>query len=210
MSHVVLLGDSIFDNARYVPGGPSVIEQLDKALPRGWRATLLAFDGSVAEDVVPQLKRVPDDATHLVVSTGGNNALAYRNLILYERADSFADALDRLARIRLEFQREYREMLSRVRSLEKPTVVCTIYDSIPGLEPELHTGLCIFNDVILREAACAGVPVIDLRPICSEASDYSNISPIEPSVSGGSKIVQAVSRVVINHDFSAGVCSVYA
>ena len=35
MSHVVLLGDSIFDNGRYVPGGPSVIEHLRKALPAG-------------------------------------------------------------------------------------------------------------------------------------------------------------------------------
>ena len=28
MNHVVLLGDSIFDNASYVPGKPPVIEQL--------------------------------------------------------------------------------------------------------------------------------------------------------------------------------------
>jgi hypothetical protein len=28
----VLLGDSIFDNGRYVPGGPAVIEQLRRCL----------------------------------------------------------------------------------------------------------------------------------------------------------------------------------
>jgi hypothetical protein len=28
MKHVVLLGDSIFDNTVYVPGKPAVIEQL--------------------------------------------------------------------------------------------------------------------------------------------------------------------------------------
>jgi hypothetical protein len=43
MSHVVLLGDSIFDNARYVPGRPAVIEQVRQALPRHWQATLLAI-----------------------------------------------------------------------------------------------------------------------------------------------------------------------
>src|SRR5690349_5483722 len=32
--HVVLLGDSIFDNAAYVGGGPDVITQLRAALPR--------------------------------------------------------------------------------------------------------------------------------------------------------------------------------
>ncbi len=35
MNHIVLLGDSIFDNARYVPGGPSVIEHLRRGLPAG-------------------------------------------------------------------------------------------------------------------------------------------------------------------------------
>src|SRR5437763_7003051 len=75
MSHVVLLGDSIFDNAAYVPGRPPVVEQLRRALPAGWRATLLAVDGHTTADVAGQLARLPADATHLVVSVGGNDAL---------------------------------------------------------------------------------------------------------------------------------------
>ena len=74
VSHVTLLGDSIFDNSRYVPGGSPVVDQLHR-LPRGWRATLLAVDGAVAADVPSQLARLPADATHLVVSAGGNDAL---------------------------------------------------------------------------------------------------------------------------------------
>ena len=46
--HVILLGDSIFDNAAYVPGGPAVIEHLRRGLPEGWKATLLGVDGSLA------------------------------------------------------------------------------------------------------------------------------------------------------------------
>ena len=75
MAHVVLLGDSIFDNARYVPGRPAVIEQVRQALPGGWRASLLAVDGHVTGDVAGQLRGLPADATHLVVSAGGNDAL---------------------------------------------------------------------------------------------------------------------------------------
>ncbi len=37
MSHVVLLGDSIFDNARYVPGGPPVVERCAAGCPQGGR-----------------------------------------------------------------------------------------------------------------------------------------------------------------------------
>jgi hypothetical protein len=65
MGHVVMLGDSIFDNARYVLDRPPVIDQLRQALPHGWLATLLAVDGHITEDVATQLKRLPADTTHL-------------------------------------------------------------------------------------------------------------------------------------------------
>ena len=48
MKEVVLLGDSIFDNAVYVGGGPDVCQQVSERLPEGWKATLLAIDGSHA------------------------------------------------------------------------------------------------------------------------------------------------------------------
>ena len=46
MPHLVLLGDSIFDNAAYTAGGPDVVTQLRAQLPPGWSATLAAVDGS--------------------------------------------------------------------------------------------------------------------------------------------------------------------
>ena len=73
--HLVLLGDSIFDNAIYVPDGPSVIDHLRTILPAEWRATLLANDGDVTADVEGQLLKLPADATHLIISVGGNDAL---------------------------------------------------------------------------------------------------------------------------------------
>src|SRR5918996_5903451 len=77
MPHLVLLGDSVFDNARYVSKGHSVIEQLRNQLPAGWNATLLAVDGHVTSDIARQLERLPKDATHLLVSSGGNDALSH-------------------------------------------------------------------------------------------------------------------------------------
>src|SRR4051812_18372219 len=63
--HVVLLGDSVFDNKAYVAGGPDVFTQLRARLPTGWRASLAAVDGAVTEDVARQLGRMPRGATHL-------------------------------------------------------------------------------------------------------------------------------------------------
>jgi hypothetical protein len=60
--HLVLLSDSILDNAAYVPGRcPAVIDQVQGQLPVGWRATLLAVDGSVIDDVHRQLDPLPHD-----------------------------------------------------------------------------------------------------------------------------------------------------
>src|SRR5947209_17191911 len=81
MSYVVLLGDSIFDNARYVPDRPPVIEQVRRGLPPGWQASLLAVDGHLTRDVPRQLARLPADATHLFVSVGGNDALVESGIL---------------------------------------------------------------------------------------------------------------------------------
>ena len=196
MGHVVLLGDSIFDNARYVPGGPSVVEHLRKALPPNWKATLLAADGAVTKEVGRQLTRLPEDASHLVVSVGGNDALDHSSLLLHEPAASFAEVLTRVADIRADFRKDYRDMLEVVLSHGRPVAVCTIYDSMPVLEQAEQVGLCLFNDVILREAIRAGVPVIDLRLICDDVIDYARSSPIEPSVIGGGKIARVIGRIV--------------
>ncbi len=89
MNQVVLLGDSIFDNAAYVHGSPDVISHLKSILPQDWKATLLAVDGSISTDVIDQIRRIPETATHLIVSAGGNDGLS-RDDILQRPAISVA------------------------------------------------------------------------------------------------------------------------
>jgi hypothetical protein len=208
MRHIVLLGDSIFDNALYVPGRPPVIEQLRSRLLRGDRATLLAVDGAVTTSVARQLERVPTDATHLVISAGGNDALGYSHL-LTDVSSPAAQGFQSLASAQEEFRRDYQEMLRGVLEENKPTVLCTVYDAIPELPREAVTALSAFNDVILREAFRYALPVLDLRLICHEASDYSELSPIEPSEKGGAKIVQGIVRLLTTHDFARRESVVY-
>ena len=201
MGHVVLLGDSIFDNARYVPDRPAVIEQLRSALPAGWLASLLAVDGHTAKDVVDQVRDLPSDATHLVVSAGGNDALG-EVTILSDPAHRVGEALGIVHEARTRFRRTYRAMLLALSLVQKPTTVCTIYDTIPGLGPAEQTALAGFNELILREASAAGLPVVDLRVVCGQVADYSHVSSIEPSTVGGAKIVRTIIDVLTMHDFS--------
>lgn len=202
MIHVVLLGDSIFDNAAYVDGGPDVTAHLAERLPEGWRVTLAAVDGSVAADVRHQLGNIPEDATHLVVSAGGNDALGHLS-ILDRPVSSSAETLAELAEIAEGFEERYGAMLRTVLERKLPVTLCTVYH--PNFPEEVTqrlavTALSVFNDVILRHAFAAGLPVIDLRLVCDEPADYAN--PIEPSVQGGRKIAAAILRVLAEHDFS--------
>ncbi len=207
MGPVLLLGDSIFDNARYVPDRPPVIEQVRASLPPGWRASLPAIDGHMVDELAAQLSRLPTDATHLFVSVGGNDALSVSGF-LRAAADSVADVFDRFHEIQAGFRNDYRRMLRAVLVAGKPTTVCTIYDAVPGLSPAEVTALAAFNDVILREAFQAGLPAIDLRLVCNRAGDYSHVSPIEPSAVGGAKIAGVLATV--EHDFDAGKSVVYS
>jgi lysophospholipase L1-like esterase len=200
MKHVVLLGDSIFDNKRYVGDGPDVIDQLKGDLPSGWTASLNALDGSTTRDIAGQLKRLPPDATHLVVSVGGNDALQHKDL-LDERASSVAGVLDKLGKIGAEFQANYRAMLDQVLATKLPAAVCTIYEA-HYKNSDTHriaaTGLTVFNDIITREAFARGLPLIDLRLIVTEDGDYAN--DVEPSSQGGAKIARAIADLVTTDD----------
>jgi hypothetical protein len=128
VKHVVLLGDSIFDNKAYVGSGPELIVQVREALPAGWRATLAAIDGAMTADVKTQLKTVPADATHLIVSAGGNDALEEKRLI-EEKARSVAEVLGKLAKVKESFQRNYAAMLGTIVARKLPAGICTIYEA---------------------------------------------------------------------------------
>ena len=204
--HLVLLGDSILDNASYVPGGrPAVIDQVRSRLPDGWSATLLARDGSVIEDVLQrQLPNLPEDTSHLVLSVGGNDVLEQIR-ILYEPAATVGDALRLLLESRTRFAEAHRRLVRAIRERDLPTVVCTIYNPCSdddAFQRAAVAALCLYNDAIIDNARRFRLPVIDLRVVCSEIADYAN--EIEPSAMGGAKIAEAIRQVVTTHDFDAG------
>lgn len=206
MSHIILLGDSIFDNGAYVHGGPDVNTQLQEILPVGWKTTLRAVDGSTTAWVPAQLVDLPSDATHLVLSVGGNNALS-RTWILEETIFSSAEAFLLLAKAVSDFEPSYRAVVEACLSTGLPLVVCAIYNCN---YPDDHYQQCIkmavaaYNDAIIRVAVEKRLPVIDLRFICCNPEDYALANPIEPSTVGGAKIAKAIRQVVIepSHRFS--------
>ncbi len=199
--HIVLAGDSIFDNANYVPGEPCVTKQLGLILGDSISVSMIAVDGDYAEDVHRQLTALPQSGTHIFVSAGGNDALRYANKLNQEYSTT-QSLFREWANIQTEFRRDYHEMLRAILEKKRKTTVCTIYDAVPTIGELERTALSLFNDIIVAEAISNRLPVIDLRLVCTETHDYSSISPIEPSCQGGAKIVKILERVFIEHDFS--------
>jgi GDSL-like lipase/acylhydrolase family protein len=197
MAHIVLLGDSILDNGRYTLGEPDVISQVRQLLPAGWQASLLAVDGSTTEDVPAQLRRIPSDASHLVLSVGGNDALM-KSDILHMPADSTSQAIQILADAAKEFEERYRKAVEECRRAGLPLALCTIYNGCfpnADFQRAVSTALMVFNDVILRVGIESRLSIIDFRFICSSPADYAN--PIEPSSAGGAKIARAIVNLAL-------------
>jgi hypothetical protein len=208
--HVVLLGDSVLDNAGYLAGrGPDVVAQLRKALPAGWRATLLARGGAVTRDVPGQAQRLPPDTTHIIISAGGNDA-GRQEAVLGAPVRTVAEGLARISVLREDFQRDYQAMLGIVAARRLPLALCTIYDprfADLTRRDVIVVALGAFNDIITRAAFGHGLALIDLRLICQSDADFSG--PTGPSVQGGGKIAAAAARFATRHDSAARNPAVY-
>jgi len=208
MPHIVLYGDSIFDNAAYVSRGEEVLSKLRARLPQDAGASLRAVDGAVIEAVTRQLQSLPEGATHVVISAGGNDALRYAPVLL-QGARSMPDAVGRIADLQDDFRAKYRAMLDAAQRHGRPVAVCTIYDVqlIDLTQRRLAaTALSVLNDVITREAVRRRMPIIDLRVIFEDPADWAN--SIEPSGQGGEKMAAAITAMLARHDFS-GFSGVY-
>jgi len=198
VNHIILLGDSIFDNASYVgPTGKPIIDYLNRYLSENNRATLLAEDGATISDVKRQAEQVPKDGTHIFLSIGGNNIRRYTSFL--EQTDtSVLKVLNTFYEIRESFEIEYFVLLEELKEIGIPFTVCTIYNcSFEGEERQrvVEVALVLFNDAIIRSAYRLSVPYIELRDVCNEPSDY--VSNIEPSDSGGRKIAEVIAKKVI-------------
>ena len=207
--HVVLLGDSVFDNTRYVektlhsPGGPDVLDHIGSLLPEGWSATSCAYDGGTTHSLAYHLKDIPDGANHLVVSVGGNDALGASRLLDVnitqppkkskpQKIMFFQIAMRLLQKEVARFAENYQKALDEVLDYGLPVTVCTIYnpDYGDGVSDVVAMALSAYNDVILRYALAHGLDVFELRDVVNVPSDFT--ASIEPSVTGGWKIAAAI------------------
>jgi len=219
MKHIVLLGDSIFDNRSYVGSDElDVPSQLKTLSNNDFKVTNLAVDGHVTSHVIHQLNNLPSDASHLFLSVGGNDGLGHLS-IFQKKVSTIGEALKNMYLIGKTFKKTYSAMLDSVLTHKLPLSVCNIYypkffsQSLKRVESYIPQTVdaemlqqmamaaeTIFNDIIMYEAFKRYLPLIDLRLLFNEDKDFAN--PIEPSSIGGMKIAHKIENIALNHHFT--------
>lgn len=204
LGHVVLMGDSIFDNENYTLGAPDVSQRLHSVLGDDWRVTLLARDGATTRSLDFQFGDIPADATHLVVSVGGNDANGETWMLTDQAPVTMRGALEELFFTAELFSLRYEDALMPLLATGIPVTVCTIYDCdfSEDVSGAVRAALTLFNDVILRFAMKNSLDVIDLREVCTSPEDYEMV--IEPSGIGGAKIGAAIAGRMVRHAGARG------
>jgi lysophospholipase L1-like esterase len=193
---VLLLGDSILDNQPYTGGAPDTATHLRSLLGAHWTVELLARDGAIMSDVPGQIRRMPTRDAVAFVSIGGNDLTQHIELLA--RSSTNAEAvLGELLAIADRFSARYDEVARSVAAAAERTVLCTIYEV--QLEPRhfaelARVPLAVLNDRIIRIAARLGLEVLELRDVCTSASDF--VMQIEPSARGARKIADAIADVL--------------
>jgi lysophospholipase L1-like esterase len=193
---LVLLGDSILDNAPYTRPEPDTTAHLTQLLAPAWSVERLAQDGATMSDVRFQLGRLSGRPSLAVLSIGGNDAMEHIG-ILERKVSHAADVLTELLAIAEEFGRRYEAVARAVSERAQHTLLCTIYEV--QLEPSAFARLAkaplaLLNDRIVRIGTRLGLDVLELRSVCTEPADF--VLEIEPSARGAAKIAAAIASVV--------------
>ena len=162
------------------------------AAATGVRTTMLARSGSRIGDVEARASRLPADATHLIVSAGGNDLLDIGRRLREEAND--AKQLDRVVALLAGFEQAYARLCRALAARSLPTAICAIY-APPIADPELRrvgaAALRLTNGAINALGRKHGFDVIDLGAVCRAPEDFAD--PIHPSATGARKIAAALA-----------------
>ena len=193
---LALLGDSILDNNPYVAPEPDTARHLQRSLGSSWVVDLLARDGSTMADLRFQISNLVAIPELAILSVGGNDAMEHIG-ILEQRTTTTTQLLEQLQNVADTFGTRYRQVLDALLPRVGRLVVCTVYEP-PLMDAQTarlaRVPLSLLNDQIVRAASALRADVLDLRAICTEASDF--VKEIEPSPAGARKIAAAIETLV--------------
>ena len=180
---IVLVGDSILENSKYVPKNKSVKDEIFK---KHKNMLMLAEDDSKIRDIEKQLKKMPKHlnkkSTHLIISVGGNDILEK-----YEKkkeSDITTKKID-------ELFIEYRTLLENIKKTYKMKIVLVnIYLPLAESHVKLHKVIREWNR---RQKSYARAKQIKILAIADKFDEPKHFTKkIEPSAEGSKIIAKQV------------------
>jgi lysophospholipase L1-like esterase len=171
------MGDSVLNNANYVPSGKSVYDRLKTKLSK---VINVAKDGATINDLYGQLDKIPVDLnksdTYIFISAGGND-------ILNKRTELSSNDIRRLFDTYMEFLKA----LSTKLGSAKINIVNLYLPSNPRYQ-SYKTSVEQWNQLINQSSSKVGemYNVIDLYGLLKSPDDF--VYDVEPSESASDKI----------------------
>ena len=175
--NMVLLGDSVFNNNKYVSDGKSV-ENLLVERTNG-KTTFLAKDDSKINDVYNQVAQISSDlnsnSTTIFLSIGGNDMLSNQELT---DASSIFD--------------KYKQLVKHIQTQipNANLVLLDIYYPNNTKYQKYHTIIYNWNKMLDDFGKQNNISILKISNVLTKPEDF--ISEIEPSSTGSQKIVDTL------------------
>ena len=206
--HIVLLGDSILDNENYIIDGPCVTDQFRNKcnkLNLKYKVTNCAVDGATTYDLLEDhsIQNIPNNATYIVLSIGGNDGLISLNEFSDVRNWLPWNFIRLIYKAKHAFIGQYNKILNTIKDIHPNckiigmTIYYPVFDESVLLQLIANLGVNILSNVILHTCNKHNIPVIDLRKVFDKRQDYAN--SIEPGIPGGDKIVNNSLNIIHNY-----------
>jgi len=178
---IILMGDSVLNNANYVPEGKSVYDSLKTKLSN---VINVAKDGATISDLYGQLDKIPVDLnnsnTYIFISAGGND-------ILNKRTELSNTEISQLFDSYMEFLNALKTKLGSVN-----VNIMNLYLPANPRYQSYKTSINQWNQLIEASSSKIGETynVIDLYTLLTNTNDF--VYDIEPSESASDKIAYLI------------------
>jgi len=180
-NHIVLMGDSMFDNKNYVYYNETVSKHL---MEYHYNTINVAKDGAVIADLKKQVDKIPKKMQNkdnlLFISIGGNNILNGYSL----KEDNFGDVT-----LIKEIFEHYKTNIDKIIMKTKMSVILLdLY--YPPKKQEYFKLIDWWNIYLKQFANERNLPVLEVSEILNKGGDFVNA--IEPSNKGGKILSKAI------------------
>lgn len=181
-NNVILMGDSVLNNANYVPAGKSVYDVLKTKLTN---VTNVSKDGATISDLYGQLDKVSIDLnktkTHIFISAGGND-------ILNKRTELSTNDIIKMFKTYMDFLKALRAKLGSAK-----INIMNLYLPTNPRYQSYKASVDQWNKLINESSNKIGemYNVVDLNSLLKTPEDF--VYDIEPSEGASEKIANIIN-----------------